>query len=141
MCKVDSLPVLTAKLFSSWSWHVQSMVWQAMTFEVWSMKLEMNYSAHQKRDDWRLRRFQSNTPSTEVPICLLGLYIKIRKTFIRVRYSALSFCLSTLNETNSLELTVVFLLLIFEHSIEKPCTYHVRTLIPNCVTFWVSPYC
>ena len=28
-----------------------------LTFGVWSMKLEMNYFAHQKRDDWRLRRF------------------------------------------------------------------------------------
>ena len=47
-----------------------------LTFEVKSMKMEMNYSAHQKRDDWRLRRFQRNTPSD----------IKIRKTFIGVRH-------------------------------------------------------
>ena len=30
LCKEDSLPVLTSKLFSSWSWHVQSMVWWAI---------------------------------------------------------------------------------------------------------------
>ena len=30
MYKEDSLPVLTAKYISSWSWHVQSMVWQAI---------------------------------------------------------------------------------------------------------------
>ena len=26
-----------------------------LTFEIWSVKLEMNYSVHQKRDDWRLK--------------------------------------------------------------------------------------
>ena len=31
-----------------------------------SIKLEMNYSAHQKRDGWRLGGFQSNMPSKEV---------------------------------------------------------------------------
>ena len=36
------------------------------------MKLDMNYSAYQKRDDWRLRRFQSNMPSTEVLILFVA---------------------------------------------------------------------
>ena len=40
------------------------------------MKLEKNYSAHQKRDDWRLRRFQSNMPSTEVPNLFVRTILK-----------------------------------------------------------------
>ena len=37
-----------------------------LTFEVQSIKLEINYSAHQKRYDWKLGGFQNNTSSTEV---------------------------------------------------------------------------
>ena len=50
-----------------------------------AVKLEMNYSANQKRHDWRLGGFQSNTPSTEV-INLLCWNRKIRKTFFRVTF-------------------------------------------------------
>ena len=53
-----------------------------------AVKVEMNYSANQKRDDWRLGGFQSNTPSTEV-INLLCWKRKIRKNFFRVTFSAL----------------------------------------------------
>ena len=64
MYKEDSLPVLTVKLISSWSWH------RPFTFEVQSMKLEMNYSAHQERDDWRLRRFVYTPVKALIPNCV-----------------------------------------------------------------------
>ena len=95
--------------------------------------MEINYSAHQKKDDWRVRRFQRNTSSD----------IKIRKTFIGVKYQALICCLSTLNETYSLsELTVVFLRLNLEHGIEKslysPCKNNHTKL---CHLLGVFRYC
>ena len=47
-----------------------------LTFEVWSIKLEMNYFAHQKRDDWTIRRFQNNTSSTELLHLVVGIIHK-----------------------------------------------------------------
>ena len=97
------------------------------------MKLDMNYSAYQKRDDWRLRRFQSNMPSTEVLILFVGTIHKNKETFIRVRYSVLICCL---------ELTVVFLLLIFEHSIEKSVYSQCEnTRTKLCQLLGVFRYC
>ena len=69
-------------LFRPWCGRPIDMI------EVWSIKLEMNHSAHQKRDDWRLGGFQSNTLSTEV-VNLFCWNRKVRKTFFRVTFSGL----------------------------------------------------
>ena len=37
-----------------------------LTFDVYSIKLEMSYSATSIKEDWTLGGFQSNTHSTEV---------------------------------------------------------------------------
>ena len=54
------------------------------TFEAQSMKLEMNYSAHQKRDDWRLRRFVYTPVKAFVPNCVtFCVFLGIAESTIR----------------------------------------------------------
>ena len=55
-----------------------------LTFEVQSMKLEMNYSAHQKRDDWRLRRSVYSPVKALIPNCVtFWVFLGIAELTIR----------------------------------------------------------